>query len=74
MIAPTMIAIELTGRIDHGQVTLSTPAPVDWEGRQVRAIIMTDEPLPQRRSIPLPTALTVLDFVPLRRDDIYDRA
>lgn len=68
-----MIAIELTGRIDHGQVTLSEPAPLDWEGRLVRAIIMTDEPVPQRRSIPLPPAVTVLDFAPLRRDDIYDR-
>lgn len=68
-----MIAIELTGRIAHGQVALSQPAPLDWEGRLVRAIIMTDEPVPQRRAIPLPPALTVPDFAPLRRDAIYDR-
>ena len=69
-----MIAIELSGRIYHGQITLSQPPSADWEGRDVRAIIMSDDPPVQLRHIPLPSSLTVPGFVPLRRDDIYDRA
>ena len=66
-----MIAIEISGRIDHGQITLSQPPPADWEGRSVRAIIMADEaPVPPR---PLPPSLHAPGFVPLRRDELYDR-
>lgn len=77
-----MIAIEVTGRISHGQVMLSNPPPSNWEGRQVRAIIMSADPSEDeskaseaiRTPQPLPPPLAAPDFAPLPRDDIYDRS